>query len=725
VSAKVSRSETGFSVDPLRIKTPFLEVAGTGDLQRGVTMNGTFDLAALESQFHDLIDFGALAFEGKGRLAGDYRKDGETFLARFATDVRGLKVAGLTGEPIVRDTARFDAAANGRADASGAPSSWENLRVNLKSSQDVAAFTAISRDDAVKVDGAAALTMKVSEREGVASAKIAGRWRGNVLELDELRLGLTPADRNLAAAGTLALAVKGKVDLDADTLDLTPLSVPAGGALVLGPEGLSIHGLRTTPWDARTARVTFNGSVAALDQAMAVWSGSEPKGMAGSLSVVCGIAPGAPGKLKLGVAVVVPDITGPASGGKGRKPDGPLSLTCNATYEPAADRISFEGLQAVTHYGAVNASGTLDHPSDRRIADLKGTIAPNWVGVTELAAAMVEPKAKLQGNDRSFHIKGPLSGDSLALILKGLDAELGVDLAAADVFGLRLGPAAIVLRCGAGNVTIDPIKSTLNNGTVDLKPALAVDPAQGIALQLLSGSAITGTELNDEVSKRVLSFIAPVLAEATNVAGKLSARFDQADIPLYGTPSARRLSLTGQVLFQDMICTPGPFAGQLFSLAGQPETAGLRLEQPVQLTILNGRVIQKGLEIPVRRDTKVAIEGSVGFDQTLDLRATVPVTAGMLGQVAGLDKIVSAQSVTVPIGGTVSQPRINRQALQVALKELTKGTIKGGLEKQASGLLNQLVPGAGSGNGASPADLKAIEGDLRKRVLPGRRGGSP
>ena len=36
----------------------------------------------------------------------------------------------------------------------------------------------------------------------------------------------------------------------------------------------------------------------------------------------------------------------------------------------------------------------------------------------------------------------------------------------------------------------------------------------------------------------------------------------------------------------------------------------------------------------------IGLEGSVGFDESLDLRASVPITKGMLGSAAGLDDLV-------------------------------------------------------------------------------------
>src|SRR6185437_2426330 len=107
---------------------------------------------------------------------------------------------------------------------------------------------------------------------------------------------------------------------------------------------------------------------------------------------------------------------------------------------------------------------------------------------------------------RAFRIRGPLSGASLAEILKGLEAELGVDLAGAGMYGLKLGPTPLILRCGGGRTILDPIVTTLNNGKVDLRPEFALDDPRGLALRLLSGSTLQDVEINDEVSQKVLSF---------------------------------------------------------------------------------------------------------------------------------------------------------------------------------------------------------------------------
>ncbi len=733
ITAKASRNPSGFKVETLQVKTPFLNLTGAGDLQKGVTLSGTVDLAKIEEQFHDLIDFGALKFAGQGRMAASFNKNGASgFLLRSALEVRSLNIAGLTTEPIVRDKLRFDAAGMGQADASGLPATWDNVRVNLKSTQDSLTLAATTKNHVTALNVVATLPVNVAQVAAQGDLKLVGRWRtgkdalnslglNGVVELDELRLGLKPLDPKLAA-GTLGFAARGWIDLDDDGLQLTPLPCPS--PLVLAPEGLKLHGLRKTPLTSMAGKGVFIGDVAAIEQALFVWEGREPSGLNGALAAQFGMGPGAANTLNLGLNLSVPDLSRANPDGKGRKPEGPLTLAYIGSYDPAADRLNIGNLVALTRYARLDGKGTLDNPSGQRLIDLKGTLAPNWVTLSAMAAESTEPKAKLQGNDRAYRLKGALAGGSVAAILKGLDAELGVDLTSADVLGLNLGPAPVVVRCKAGVFTVDPIKTTLNHGVVDLKPGLVVDEVQGIALVLAPGSKIDGAEVNDEVSRDLLSFIAPVLDKATNVHGKISASFDKADIPLTGPPT-HKLSLTGRLDFQDVVFAPGPFAEQLLGLVGKKNEPGVKLQQPVELSIVDGRVYQKGLTIPIAANAAIGLAGSVGFDETLDLKATVPITKGMLGGVSGLDDLVSDGKITVPIGGTISHPAINRQALQVAVREMTKNVFKRDLSSQAGKLLDQLAPGAtrgqqgsGAGAGSGSDALKGLENRLLRRIQP-------
>lgn len=734
LAAKGSRSPDGFRVETLRLKAASADLNGSGDLAKGVTLSGRIDLAAMQAQFRELIDFGGVELAGQGRLAADYRKSDKGFVARAAADVRGLKVAGLTAQPVTRDSAKLDAVLGGPVDPSGLPSGWLGLRLNVKSERDSLAAAATQADGTVVMNATVSTPLTVSAREGQVDGRVVGRWTAGkapgtgVFEFEDLRAALKPTDPALIGQGTVSLAVRGKVDLGTEDVSLLPQPAGPGTALQLGAEGLTLHGFSKIPTPQRSAKFAVEGDAAAIDRALVVWMGQTAQGLAGSVSAHGVLNPDAKGRLGFSLNVVSPDLSRTPAGENTPQGEGPITLGARGSYQSEGGNLVFEELGLVTRYAGLTASGKLDDATGRRVADLQGNLIPNWQALTTMIAASVEPNLRLTGGPRPFRVKGPLSGDSLAAMLKGLDAELGLNLESADAFGMRLGAAPLVVRCGGGNITVDQIKTTLNNGRVELLPGLDVDPVRGIALRLFDGSVIENAEINDEVSRRVLRYVAPVLDKATHVNGKVTVNISQGDIPITGPPD-HKLTLTGQLVFQDVVFAPGPFAGELLALTGKPDSPGLKLHQPVQLSVANGRVMQKGLEIPVRKDAVVSLEGSVGFDQTLDLKAGIPLTKGMLGGVAagaGLDGLVDGRRVVVPIGGTVEHPKLNRQALQVALRELTRDVIKKGVSQQASGLLKDLVPGAEAGAGAdsnAPADpVKQLGDAALRRLIPRPRG---
>jgi translocation and assembly module TamB len=293
---------------------------------------------------------------------------------------------------------------------------------------------------------------------------------------------------------------------------------------------------------------------------------------------------------------------------------------------------------------------------------------------------------------RAFRLKGPLTGANLAAILQGLNAELAIDRFEGVVYGLRVAPTPVVVRCGNGQVTIDPIVTTINDGRTDLRPSVGLDPALGtITLRLAQGSVMDGVEINDEVSRGLLSYIAPVLHDASSVKGKVSASIDRAEFPIVSNGQGST-TVVGQVVFDQVEFNAGPSARELLGLIGRNGPQPLRLEKPIQLAIANGRVNESGLSIALTQDVRIDCQGSIGFDQTVAMVARIPVTPKMLGPELGLGKVLSGKgSISVPIGGTLSRPTIDQKAFRVGLRDVGKSLLKEGGEKQVRDLLKGFI----------------------------------
>src|SRR5262249_2424838 len=149
-------------------------------------------------------------------------------------------------------------------------------------------------------------------------------------------------------------------------------------------------------------------------------------------------------------------------------------------------------------------------------------------------------------------------------------------------------------------------------------------PDGAMALRLGADSTLDGVVINDDVSQRVLSFVAPILAEATRVTGSVSMRIGRAEIPLEPFPTLEDLDLEGVVVFEDGVFGPGPLADQLLAVIGKADRPpALRLDQPVKFEVTGGQIIQRGMTIPLG-NAQVDLAGVVDFDKNIDLVASLP-----------------------------------------------------------------------------------------------------
>jgi len=692
--ARVTQRGSNVSIEQLELTSGFLQTSGTGDLDQGIRITGTLDLGALQAQLRDLLDFGAVELAGQGEYTFDYRRAGASFAGGLTSEFHGLDLKGLTPEPIKRSAVRLQAAISGPSALSGLPQSLSELKVGLAAGQIRALATATSQNGATALDLDASGPLTLSEQtDGVVrgDVKFQGTWRAPALEIGALRVKVHPANVP-AEASAPALAVRGRFNRAAGELLLSPIAGTPPGALSVAAEGLRVSGLGSGP-PAGGVKVEGNlvGDLAALDQLIAALSGAAPYDLAGSWTAKVTAQPQADGRLQWGMGINSPDLSVAGAPGAPRSQEGPVALTARGKYTSAGGQLAFEELHLVTRYASFDATGQLADATGRRVADMQGSLVPNWQTLNAMFVAAAGPGARLQGGaPRAFRIKGPLAAASLAEVLKGLDVELGVDLAGAQAFGMNLGPAPLVVLCDGGRTIMAPIVTTLNNGKVDIRPELGLDDPRGLVLRLLPGSTLQQVEINDQVSHELLSYIAPVLEEATQVHGHLSATFARADFPIGGAAD-RTMAVAGAILFDNVVFSAGPLGGELLSLAGKGPNTALRINQTIQLVVNNRRIHQSGLVIPINNQTGITVKGSVGFDQTLALRADVPVSPSMLGRDKMLQRFVSGTSIPVAVGGTLTHPKVDRQALSAAIREVTRSILKRNGDVDAAELLKRFV----------------------------------
>jgi len=142
---------------------------------------------------------------------------------------------------------------------------------------------------------------------------------------------------------------------------------------------------------------------------------------------------------------------------------------------------------------------------------------------------------------------------------------------------------------------------------------------------------------------------------------------------------------------------PGPLAVTYVELALQvkailsgksPQTARidptkgwiLLPEQQVPMRTMAGRVHHQKLTMQIN-DVVFYTQGSVGFDQTLELTAVIPVQDKWIEK-EKLPAFLKDQKIVIPIRGHITRPEPDRQVLAALAKQLLVGAGQKALERE-------------------------------------------
>jgi len=183
-----------------------------------------------------------------------------------------------------------------------------------------------------------------------------------------------------------------------------------------------------------------------------------------------------------------------------------------------------------------------------------------------------------------------------------------------------------------------------------------------------------------------LMFIAPVLAGVTAARGSFSIDLDKCRIPL-SDPAAGEM--TGRFTVHSVEVGPGPLVQELAILLGRASPATLRRESTVQFRMVEGWMYHEGLDL-VFPDLTVRTHGWVGLraPHPLNLTAVMPVPPKWIGN-NPLGTALRNQTIQIPIGGTITQPKLDRRTLQHHNRQILQRAAGNLLEDQ---LRKHLLP---------------------------------
>jgi hypothetical protein len=231
--------------------------------------------------------------------------------------------------------------------------------------------------------------------------------------------------------------------------------------------------------------------------------------------------------------------------------------------------------------------------------------------------------------------------------------------------------------CG-GRLVVGP------NVRIALQPVARVASEAGP--QPLKTTSSPQVEPNAAIGQGALKFIVPVLAETAGAQGTFSIELDDYRIPL---AQPAKGEITGRLLLQSLEVTPGPLVRELAQLLTQLEPVRLKQQSVIPFRMVCGRIYHEGIELRFS-DLTIRTYGSVGLDQSLALMAEMPIPPKWVASMpvaASLGNLV----LRIPIAGTLRQPRLDRDELAKASRQLLGQTARDLLKAEVGRHLDQLL----------------------------------
>jgi hypothetical protein len=147
------------------------------------------------------------------------------------------------------------------------------------------------------------------------------------------------------------------------------------------------------------------------------------------------------------------------------------------------------------------------------------------------------------------------------------------------------------------------------------------------------------------------------------------------------------ITFQGAFTFNEVKLQAGAMLAPLLAVMKVDENEIRLSDKPMTFVGKDERITCGPLEAIVNEHSLI-MEGSIGFDQSLDYTAKIPITRKMVG--GDVFKYLEDTFITVPITGTVSKPTVSNKFIQKAIGDLIKEAGKKQLGDQAGKLLQKL-----------------------------------
>jgi translocation and assembly module TamB len=364
-----------------------------------------------------------------------------------------------------------------------------------------------------------------------------------------------------------------------------------------------------------------------------------------------------------------------------------ITLDADLQRSPDGKHLTIDNLNLNSNALKLTAEGTLDQSGPNKVFEANGTMAPDLKLVSAYMKKTAGTPIQIAGQKATpFAIKLVSKGDRWEDPLKHLSFSGALHIDSVKAYGLSLTPNDVPIRLAnaSANARLD---SPANGGTLAMQPIVDMRKEPYTLLFKKNIDVLKEVKVTRGLVDGLLAVLHPLFKNAVMPEGILGLHLKNFKWPL-SEEGKNKASFAGTLHLDGIRLKSTPFLARLLKMMGIKEEEITITDQNIDFKARKGRVKTSPLTLDMG-EYQLKVHGSFGFDESLNFIARVPVTRKMVGKDAY--KLLKGTTIKVPIRGSVSNPKINRTALEDATGDLMQQALQKNVEQGVQDLFNNLL----------------------------------
>ena len=308
----------------------------------------------------------------------------------------------------------------------------------------------------------------------------------------------------------------------------------------------------------------------------------------------------------------------------------------------------------------------------------------DWQAISNISSQFLPQGFSLKGqrND-TFKFNSTYPADKPDLLMANLNSSLNTGFDSADYMGFYFGKTEVSVDIKTGVMSIKPFSSTVNKGTLNFAGSADFNQKPSLLKTPNAINIFKDIQINDETTKKLLTYVNPIFANAVNVTGIMNFNCDKMVIPLTNG-STKDIAIEGTMEIAQLRLQASNVLSQILDFTGISQQQIITIK-PTKFTVADEilKYDDMAMEVGQYPLNFKARSINIGASKKMDVDVILPLTSER--KLIKIGEATTAQRMTVPITGTVNKPAIDlnklmesqlKQQLDNALQDVLKDVFK-------------------------------------------------